>query len=269
MNFCKQLLSLYVNASIHVSFSVVAFVLATYKMLAIPVSLNLLYFVFFASITGYNFVKYAGVAGLHHISLTKNLRLIQIFSLLSFILMIYFAFQLSVSAWFVLFPLGLLNLFYAVPLFFKAKNLRSIPLLKVFVITVVWTGVSVYLPVEENGARVDNYTHIFALHRAIIVFCLMIPFEIRDIRFDAQSIKTLPQVLGISKTKLLGGGLLLLSLSISFVFFEETNFLINAFLCFVLMAFIMFSKTHQSKYFASFWVEGLPIIYLLGLWLLS
>lgn len=258
----RELISIYINSSIHVALAVVALTYVSAIELALELPDYLVYFIFFASITGYNFVKYAGIAKLYHISLTSNLRLIQIFSFISFLLMLYFGWQLSALAWLVLLPLGLLNFFYAVPVFLKARNLRSIPFLKVFVIALVWAGVSVYLPVIETYTELTSTTHWYAGQRFLMVCCLMIPFEIRDIRFDQKWIKTLPQVLGITKTKILGGLLLLIGSGINFILLDSTHFSVYLLVALSLLLLILFSKVHQKKHFASFWVEALPIFYL-------
>ena len=85
MKFFKKLLDFYINASIHVALAVYAFVRITEFYLDLSYNESLDFFLFFATITGYNFVKYAGVAKLHHRSLTKNLRVIQLFSLSCFL----------------------------------------------------------------------------------------------------------------------------------------------------------------------------------------
>ena len=80
MNFFKIIFNFYINASIHVGFTVYAFVRITEQYFGLSYNGNLNYFIFFGTITGYNFVKYASVAKLHHRRLTKNLKIIQIFS---------------------------------------------------------------------------------------------------------------------------------------------------------------------------------------------
>lgn len=263
MKHFKKLVSIYINSSIHVALAVVAFTYITAIETALYLPTYLVFFLFFASITGYNFVKYAGIAQLHHRSLTANLRLIQVFSFIAFILMLYFGWQLSQFTWLMLVPLGLLNLFYAVPIFFKAKNLRSIPLLKVVVIALVWSGVSVYIPFVETYTEITVETHLYALQRFLLVFCLMIPFEIRDIRFDLKSVKTLPQVVGIQSTKWIGGIMLLSGCALNFFLLEKNYLYIYVLIACIVFLFIRFSKVYQNRYYASLWVEGIPILYLI------
>ena len=76
MKLFKILFRFYINASIHVGIAVYAFVRIAEQYLEIATNSALNYAIFFGTITGYNFVKYAGVAKLHHRSLTNNLKMI-------------------------------------------------------------------------------------------------------------------------------------------------------------------------------------------------
>ena len=89
MTFLKKILNFYINASIHVSLAVYSLVRVTELYFNLPYNEALDYFIFYGTITGYNFVKYADVAKLHHRSLTRNLKLIQIFSFICFGLTIF------------------------------------------------------------------------------------------------------------------------------------------------------------------------------------
>lgn len=255
--------NLYINSSIHVATAVVAFYLVTLIELQLSVSWDLLFFLFFATITGYNFVKYAGIAQLYHLRLTNNLRIIQLFSLLSFLLTLYFALKLVKELWISITVLALLNAFYAIPVFKSGKNLRAIPLVKVFIIALVWTFATVCISLQENQEQIlYNPTYLwYAVQRFLMLVCLMIPFEIRDMRFDEASIKTLPQFLGIQNTKLLGITLLISCSFISYVILEPTHFTVQLCVLLLLLFFILKSCTQQPRYFASFWVESTPIVY--------
>jgi len=80
MGFVKLLLNFYVNSSIHVALAVYSLVRITESYFQLSYNENLDYFIFYATITGYNFIKYAGVAKFYHRSLTKSMRLIQVFN---------------------------------------------------------------------------------------------------------------------------------------------------------------------------------------------
>ena len=73
MKFLQKIFDFYINASIHVALAAVAFVKITEIYFDLPSNFYFDLFVLFGTITGYNFVKFAGVAKLHHRSLTDSL----------------------------------------------------------------------------------------------------------------------------------------------------------------------------------------------------
>lgn len=271
MKMFKQVFDFYINASIHVALAVASMTWITYLKLGVPVDSNLLCFVFFASITGYNFVKYFGLAKFHHRRLAGWLQSIQIFSLISFLLLLYFALQLPLTILFYIAIFGCVTFLYAVPFLpkhifvDKQKNLRSIGGLKVYVIATVWAGVTLFLPLLNDGQPIDMDVWLTAFQRFILVIALMLPFEIRDLQYDSLKLSTIPQKIGIKKTKVIG--LLLMILFFLLEFFKDTinqnEIIISVIIMVVVMLFLMFSKTNQTKYYSSFWVESVPIIWLL------
>ncbi|WP_405606967.1 hypothetical protein [Polaribacter sp. Asnod1-A03] len=267
MRLLKLVFDFYINASIHVAFSVFAFLRITEIYFDLPNNLNLNYFIFFGTITGYNFVKYAGVAKLHHRSLTKDLKAIQIFSFISFLALGYFAYQISLKTLFVTLPFTLLTVLYAVPFFSGFdKNLRQISYLKILVVAFVWAGFTVLLPVLDFGEEVSFNIILLMLQRFLIVVVLILPFDIRDVKYDAISLQTIPRKIGIEKTKKLGLMLLVFCLLLEYLIstssLSKTPFMIFFFLTII---FLMRTKSEQSKYYCSFWVEALPIMWCLVL----
>lgn len=266
MGFFKRLFHLYISSSTHVALAVTALVAITCIALKIAPHPYLMAFVFFGTVTGYNFVKYAGIAQLHHRSLTEGLKIIQVYSFLCFVGLIFSLFQVGWSILFACVPLGLLTLFYAVPLGSKNSNLRTTPGLKIFVIAAVWSGATVYLPAVYANQSIDLNLVLFLMQRFLIVLALIIPFEIRDLHYDNLSLSTLPQTIGIKKTKILGYVLLLSAylpgVCSGFTYGEDEAFLVAVILLTALA--IYFSEVNQSKFYASFWVEGIPILIWIG-----
>ena len=276
MRIVKQVFDFYLNASIHVALSVYALTWITLLKFDISYDESVLYFNFFATITGYNFVKYFGLAKFHHRSLANWLKVIQIFSLVCFVLLCYYAFQLEIKTWLYIFIVGAITFFYAIPflprnIFVDSnQNLRQISGLKIYVIGLVWSVVTVLFPLIDNQIDLNLDSFITALQQFIYVLVLMIPFEIRDLRYDSLKLSTIPQRIGVKKTKSIGIVLLL-------VFFllelfkddlDNESVFVLAVMLLVTMLFIAFSKKDQGKYYSAFWVEGLPILWLvLTLWL--
>ncbi|MDG2074900.1 MAG: hypothetical protein P8J28_10065, partial [Polaribacter sp.] len=182
MTFLKKLFDFYLNASIHVAFAVFSFVKITEIYFELESNNAFSFFIFFATITGYNFVKYFGIAKFHHRSLADDLKIIQIFSLLSFLLMCYFGFQLSIKTLFLLVGFGLLTILYAIPFLSGfQKNLRNISYLKIIVVALVWAGVTVVVPIFDAHDIVDyQKVSLLFLQRFLLVCVLILPFDIRD-----------------------------------------------------------------------------------------
>ena len=95
MRILKTLLDFYINSSIHVALSVYALTWITLNEFQIEYDENILYFNFYATITGYNFVKYFGLAKFHHRRLASWLKVIQIFSFICFLALGYYALNLE------------------------------------------------------------------------------------------------------------------------------------------------------------------------------
>ncbi|WP_445732442.1 hypothetical protein [Mariniflexile sp.] len=271
MKMLKQLFNFYINSSIHVALSVFSLTWITLSEYGLLSDKTILYFVFFASISGYNFVKYFGMVKLHHRNLASWLKAIQGFSIFSFLVMCYYASQLNMGTLFFIAGFGLITFFYAIPFFPKhvflgpQHNLRSVGGLKVHLIALVWTGVTVFLPVINNHYDLNVEVMVTAIQRYVFIVVLMFPFEIRDLRYDSLKLATIPQKIGVKQTKIIGVLLLLVFFFLEFLKNEIStgNIFISALLTIITSLFLVYSKKEQGTYYSCFWVEGLPILWLL------
>lgn len=277
MSVLKQVFNFYINSSIHVALAVYAFTWVTLLQFGLNDNANVLYFVFFATITGYNFVKYFGVAKFHHRSLTVGLKVIQVFSLIAFVAMCYYAFQLKVETFVLISIFGGITFLYAIPLLPKRyfidnqKNLREIGGLKIYIIAIVWTFTTVTLPLIENKTAITTDVIITSVQRFLFVIVLMLPFEIRDLNYDSLKLATIPQKIGIKKTKIIGVLLLLVVTVLEFFKDILTHNTMSSIVIImvVMLLFLVCSNKKQSKYYSAFWVESLPVFWLVILLMLS
>lgn len=277
MRIAKNILDFYLNSSIHVALSVYALSWLTLLEFQIDYDENVLYFNFFATITGYNFVKFFGLAKFHHRSLANWLKIIQIFSFICFLALCYYAFHLNAKTLLWISGFGAITFLYAIPFlpkhFFldKQHNLRSISGLKIYVIALVWSGVTVYLPLLNNHYQIDADVVITSLQRALFIIALMLPFEIRDMKYDSLKLATIPQQIGIRKTKIIGALILFIFFFLEYFKNEinSSNVLVLLIVTFVTMVLVVFSTSNQGKYYSSFWVEGIPVFWLVFLKLLG
>ena len=271
MKVLKQLLDFYINSSIHVALAVYALSWITLKKLNINGDATILYFNFFATITGYNFVKYFGIAKWHHRSLANWLKVIQVFSLVCFGLMCYYALQLQNNSLLLITGFGMVTFLYAIPFLPKKwyldtqQNLRDISGLKVYVIALVWCGVTVILPVFNNNGMFSQDAIITIIQNFILVIALMLPFEIRDLNYDSLKLATIPQKIGVKNTKRLGYILVLLFYFVEYFKdkIDATGLLFQFVISIILCVFIYFANEDRNAYYTSFWVEALPVIWML------
>jgi hypothetical protein len=96
----------------------------------------------------------------------------------------------------------------------------------------------------------------------------MCVFEIIDIQFDTLNLKTLPQRIGVQKTKQLGYFLLSLFLGID-IMIQSQWILLNFLFIVIIAIFLFFSHEKKSKYYTIFWVESIPIFWWLAQKLLT
>lgn len=163
-------------------------------------------------------------------------------------------------------PFVLLTILYAVPFLSGfGKNLREVSYLKILVVAFVWSGFTILIPLIDAGKEISLEIVFLMLQRFLIVIVLILPFDIRDVNYDAISLQTIPRKIGVKKTKKIGLILLIFSLVLEYLISSsavlKTPFMI---FFFMLIIFLMRAKTDQSKYYSSFWVEALPIVW----WLL-
>lgn len=154
-------------------------------------------------------------------------------------------------------PIGLITLFYSVPVFKTKKNifrLREIPCLKIFLISGVWSAATILLPVIQSAQShsIENLITMLA-ERFLFIFAITIPFDIRDMKADAkEGLKTIPLLMGKTSALIIANILLLLFVLICVVHYKNSSlgWLNYAFLFSAASTFIFINnKKLQSKYF--------------------
>lgn len=269
MKVIKLIFDFYINASIHVALAVCAFCGITALENDLKLDWNFFAFMFFATITGYNFVKYFGLAKFHHRSLATWLKTIQVFSFISFVGFCFFGIHLSKISMLFLVGLGLITFLYAIPfiprkiLVDQNKNLRSIGGLKVFVIAFVWSVSTVLLPMVESSHNLGLDSIPYTIQRFLLVFVLMFPFEIRDLQYDSLKLATIPQQIGVRSTKVLGVFLMCAYVILELITNNNSDaVVVNGMMSIALMIVLVYSNRTQHPYYSSFFVEGIPILWL-------
>ncbi|MEX0996213.1 MAG: hypothetical protein WDZ45_04105 [Flavobacteriaceae bacterium] len=261
MRVLKILFNFYIQSSIHVAFGILALTLLTGIYLNLQIDYYLLGFVFFAAISGYNFVKYFGIAKWYHKRLTTSLKSIQVFSFFSFFAMVFFFWNLPIAVQVIAILSGFLTLLYAVPLQRKWKNFRSIPGIKLLLIALVLILTTVFMPAFYAESEINFPVIVLCLLRFFWVLVLILPFEIRDLQVDSISLGTIPQKLGVVKTKIFGS-ILLGIIAFGEIYFNAifSNSFWVVLTVFLVTGFVLWrSSEKRSFYFTAFWVEAIPV----------
>ena len=276
MKSLKQFFDFYLDSSIHVALSCFALVNCTYLILNISINYSVALFAFFGTIAGYNFVKFDALARAKKNNLSWKLNSIVGLSFLSSIIGIYYFLELQKFTKIIASVVLILTILYTLPFFPNKKNARNWAGIKIYIVTICWVGVTLFLPIINSDYKIDFQIGILIIQRLLLIFSLILIFEIKDLKNDDPHLKTVPQQIGVAKTKNLGFVLLILFVSLSSIYYNinyningngnfnyqylELNFVIAI----VIGFFLFFSNENRSKYFTDFWVESISILW----WLL-
>ncbi len=258
-----KIVNFYIFSNLHVSFAVFGLVKIT--LLEIGISENkTAWFVFFSTLFSYNTIRFLRLntsKNWYSDWITNNIKILYFISGIGFVGFVYYGFQLRLKAILILIPFAITTFFYVFP--FDRMSLRNIPALKLFLIAFSWAGISVFFPLTQNYMNIHSTDWITFIQRFLFVIVITLPFDIRDVNYDSIKLKTLPQLLGIKKTKHIG--FLFLFLFFSLEFFKlnlQTNAIINLIIISILSGILLYFTTkNQSKYYSAFLVESLPIVW--------
>ncbi|HEY4616611.1 MAG TPA: hypothetical protein VIH09_00265 [Flavobacterium sp.] len=259
----KQIFDFYIRSSIHVALSVYALVRMTHYMFHISADQPMANFAFFGTIVGYNFVKYDVLARAQKQQMRNELKIIAALSFCSLVAVGYYFFKLQLVTQIVSVGVLGLTLLYTLPFFPNRKNARNWAGVKIYIVALCWVGVTLVLPLLNAHVPLGFDFYLKCIQRFILVFVLILIFEILDLANDDPHLKTVPQQIGVKRTKIVG-----LLMLIPFYFLEllKNNFIqeqmiVNGILVVALSLFLAFANEKRSKYYTSFWVESIPIFW--------
>jgi len=270
MSFVKRIFNFYIFSNIHVALA--TFSLTKITLLKYDIQENIVpFFIFFSTFVSYNFIR------LYRIDVVQdwvfefvkaNRKSIVGLSIASVLLVVYLGTSLRLESLIVLIPFGMFTLFYVIPFPINKEGtmpLRNLAFLKVFLIAISWAGVTVLIPLlNYNIAIRQNEIFIF-IQRFLFILVITLPFDIRDLRHDSDTLKTIPQVFGVQQTKRIGLLFVMLFLGIEIVknSLTSSSFRIHLMIALLSLFFLFRAKESQHPYYSAFFVESLPIVWLL------
>lgn len=251
------------ETNIFVAFGVYSLVMLTSILYNIEVD-TFANFAFFASMNVYSFSIIYSKYRFNRSFLFTGEKLLHkiIFSITSVILPFYivnFSFELIL----LLLPIALVSFLYPVGVKEDSNSflaLRELPYLKIFLISVSWALVTLILPLVYAENEINFNVFVEFVFRVAFVMAITLPFDIRDVKSDKNEMKTLPQIMGVKKAKLLSY-ILILS-NILYYFFRPGDYSFFLVLIVFLLLIFLVSKSNTQKdlYFFNVLIESSSIL---------
>lgn len=228
-------------------------------------NLLIVIFNFCAALAGYNYMHLSVfIVSPHNLKasrlrwLYKHKTLIIIITLVAALISVYLFFYLGSGNQKNILLFTIISALYIIP---SRKNigLRWIPGLKILVIASCWTLLAT-LPLQQS----IEFNAIAILATWLFIIGLTIPFDIRDIGTDPKALKTIPQLTGTNAATWLSFGCILTSLILLTTSNNTVNIIIGNTL-FLTLTILLIRKVaaRPSAAFINFYIEGLPILWLL------
>ncbi len=250
-----------INSNIYISLAAVFMTLETQIQLGMNPQFHPYHFlIFFATLFEYNLHRLVtmltnkeALRAEKHRWVSRNIYSFYGLVLASLIGFIVAVIQAKIEVILTLTPIALLTLFYSTPLTKANKGLfrlRQLPFIKIFLISFVWSTVTILLPIVQSKYDVSIINILLLiLERFLFVFAITIPFDIRDMKADSsEKLKTIPLLIGENNSIRLSVILLLSFLLISIFHYTATNqnFMIWAFSISVIST-IFFIKSEKIR----------------------
>lgn len=141
------------------------------------------------------------------------------------------------------------------------KSLRELPYIKIYLIVLTWSTVTLLWPMIHTGASPQSQAPVIAIH-VCYLFSITIPFDIRDLPYDLPKQRTIPQIIGVQRSKYLA--LVALFISTGLIGYFYPNQLTLPFLYVTVIGnsyFILSASIEKKEMFYSGWIDGWMIWY--------
>ena len=162
-------------------------------------------FVFGATLAQYNMhylFKTTAVANSARIAWSlRNKNIHKILIAIGVVLIVYSLFSFHLRHFIFLLALGAISFLYSFPFlpFTNKKRIKDFGLAKIITLSLLWTLVTVWFPIDETNITGFSFQLIF-FRRFIFIFILCLLFDIRDTEVDRrENIATLSVKLGIKR----------------------------------------------------------------------
>lgn len=193
-----------------------------------------------------------------HRWLSNNVPLIKVLSTLGLIgsILIYFlVLGWAIDFWFLAISAGVAVL-YALKVVSNFDGLRDIPYIKIYLIGIQWTLVVVYWPYLRLE---DDVAFPWSLCFSVFFFLIAnaVCFDIRDLVYDDQKKRTIPQIFGVKGAKVVALLFITISIVCLILFSPYVLHFWLFYVCYLVLALlILFSQIRRQEMYFSGLIDG-------------
>ncbi len=225
----KKIIDLILYSNLWIALNAAAMAIQTQWLSSEKIQINYLVgLVFFATLFLYAIHRIVGISKLENFLEVERYKVIYtfkshiiIYAILAVIGGAFCFFQLSWTIWLAIIIPAIISLAYVLPILGQQRRLRDLDHIKIYLIAIVWAFITVVLVVLDEDKTLDLPHFLMLAERALFVFAITLPFDIRDLKVDAHAkVKTIPSIIGIPQTKALAYAILAVSLLLVFINFQ-------------------------------------------------
>lgn len=280
--FIKKIIDLVLYSNLWIAVCAAAMVAQTQFVLTGVIKFNpLLGLVFFSTLFLYAIHRIIGIRKVKDFLEIERFAVIStfkshitIYAVLAAIGGLYTFLQLQFDLQLLLILPALISLGYVLPIFGNQKRLRDFDQIKIILIAVVWSLITVVMVVIDEGFSYffdkKNGSYLFlTIERFCFIFAITLPFDIRDLKVDrATNVKTIPAKIGVQKSIYWAIFLIFLALVCSIfsnmILNNESGILVGQILFYLLVPVLIYqTKKSKHDYFFSGLMDGTMLFSLL------
>ena len=148
---------------------------------------------------------------------------------------------------------GLISALYVIKI--AGKNMREIPYIKIHLIAISWSLILIVFPALNEGA--DTHLLWMGIAHYCYVLGITIPFDVRDLKYDLPSQKTIPQIIGVNASRILSLFLIVV-FSLMMLYINEDLWWNGLFYLSVLTQFVLiiFMNEKRSDIYCAGLIDG-------------
>jgi len=148
---------------------------------------------------------------------------------------------------------------HGVNFFGKYISIRSIPYIKVFIVALTWSAITILPQIVDLKINLQELNWVWLLfERFFFILSITLMFDVRDLHRDPKNLHTFPQIIGVKKTKWLSAFFLgVASIGLIKLDLKSIQSLGILFTYMLILFMVYRSKPEKDEVFYTGWFDGL------------